>query len=87
MDILMDLNFMIIILTIIFTAIYVLRYQNNLRKRLALLAIGSFVIYLILTILLPVKFSLIYVFKSMLLYVLIDQILFYYKVYENKESH
>ncbi len=72
-------DYLYVLLNFIFIVVYILRYRNNLSKKLGLLTIGSFVLYIILSKFLNIKFNLIYISKSILLYILIDQIIFYIK--------
>lgn len=81
----MNTDYIYIILSFIFIVVYILRYRNNLSKRLGFLAIGSFIIYMIIAKMLTAKFNLLYVSKSILLYILIDQAIFYLKNSKNKK--
>lgn len=63
--------------SLIFVAIYIIRYRFNLIERLIYLSAGSLVIYLIWSIFLNRKFEYSYVLPSMMFYIAIDQIFYY----------
>lgn len=65
------------IVSLIFVAIYIIRYRFNLIERLMYLCVGSLVIYLIWSIFLNKKFEYSHILPSIMFYIVIDQIIYY----------
>lgn len=65
------------IVSLIFVITYIIRYRDNLIEKLIYLGIGSIVIYFILFRYISKKSDLINILPSMMLYVAIDQIIYY----------
>ena len=65
------------IVSLIFVITYIIRHRDNLIEKLIYLGIGSIVIYFILFRYISKKSDLINILPSMMLYVAIDQIIYY----------
>jgi len=65
------------IVSLIFVAIYIMRYRFNLIERLMYLCAGALVIYLIWSIFFNKKFEYSHILPSMMFYIAIDQIIYY----------
>lgn len=65
------------IVSLIFVITYIIRYQDNLIEKLIYLGIGSIAIYFILFRYICKKSDLINILPSMMLYIAINQIIYY----------
>lgn len=65
------------IISLIFIAIYILRYRGNLIGKLMYLGVGSLSIYFLWSIIFNKKFEKIHILPSMMFYIAIDQIIYY----------
>lgn len=74
----MSLDNLFLLNSIIFFIVYVIRYKNELTKKLIILLIGSTIILIFLyLLLLKHEFNIYSISKSILLFIALDQLYFY----------
>lgn len=75
----MSLENLFLLVSIIFFIVYSIRYKDDIIKRLIILAIGSFITYILIYLLLFKynDFNIYLVSKSILLFIALDQLYFY----------
>lgn len=84
----MSLENLFLSVSIIFFVVYIIRYKNELIKRIIILFIGSFVTYVLVYLLLfrNSDFNIYLISKSILLFIALDQLYFYTFRYKNRDN-